>query len=105
MHIIRCRSRQLRECLFGGRQSFYYGKNLNEQRQRDRNATGGRDPIDLSQFFGAEIEEHDNEKKQDHDGAGIDENLNDSDEVGVEHRKERSETEKRNDQAERARDR
>ena len=30
-----------------------------------------------------EVEEHDDEDKEDHNGAGVDEDLNDADEVGI----------------------
>src|SRR5262249_22506555 len=105
MDVVRCRSCEWRESLVRDTQSADDGKNLNNKRQRDRDATGGGDPINISKFFRAQIEQHDDEKKKHHDGAGIDEDLNDPNEVSVERDEERGQRQKRNNQAKRARDR
>ena len=74
-------------------------KNLEEQGQRDGDSADQWEPTDLASFFGAKIKQHDDEKKEDHNRARIDQHLNDADEIGIERHEERGETKKRNHQA------
>src|ERR1700730_14132906 len=80
-------------------------ENLDEQGERDRNSASGGYPIDFAQSFRAQVEQHDDEKKKDHDRTRIDQHLNDADEEGIERDEEGGEAEKGNHEIERARDR
>src|ERR1043166_237322 len=92
--IISCRSYERRKFFLGGSEISNDVKNLDQQSECDDGAAGGRYPVDLAQSFSAQIEEHDDEKEQHHDGAGIHQHLNDPNEVGVERHEERSQPEK-----------
>src|SRR6267378_6480107 len=82
--IVRCRSCQRWKTLLRGLEPTNDGKNLDDEGERNSYASRRRDPINFSQFLGAQVEKHDDEKKQHHDRAGVDEHLNDADEIGVE---------------------
>src|SRR6266481_3960110 len=103
--IVRCRSCQRWKGLFRETKSADDSENLDHQGKRNRQAAGGRDPVNFSQLLSPQIEQHDDEKKQHHDRAGVDEHLDDPDEVGIERHKQRCERQKRDDETERARDR
>ena len=79
--------------------------NLNEQDERYPDAARGSEPIDSTPFFGLEVEKHDDEKKQHHHGACIHQHLNDSDKEGIKRHEKSGQPKKRNNEAERARDR
>ena len=61
--------------------------------------------VDAPQLFRPQIEQHDDEKEQDHDRAGINEHLDYANEVCIERHEESGKSEKGNNQAESARDR
>src|SRR5438876_1524134 len=61
--IIRCRSNQRRKFLLSRVEISNHVKNLHQQRERDHQAAGGREPVDLAQSFGAQIEQNDDEKE------------------------------------------
>jgi hypothetical protein len=58
--------------------------------------------IEAPSGLGLEVEEHDDEKEKDHDRAGIDQDLDDPDEKGVESDKESSKGKEGEDEAHRA---
>ena len=80
-------------------------------RDEDNESSEYRDPagqcgdVEAAAGLGLEVEKHDDEKKKDHDRAGIDEDLDDPDEEGVEGDKERGEGEEGEDETHRAVDR
>ena len=82
-----------------------YVKNLHGQGERDGNSSGGRRPIDFAQLFRAQVEQHDDKKKEDHDRAGVDKDLNDADEISIERHEERGQSEKGHNQTQRTRNR
>src|ERR1700719_955280 len=69
--VVGCRSWKRRESLFATGKATDYGKNLDREHERNRDPTGGCDPVDAPDFFGAQIEQHYDEEKQHHDCAGI----------------------------------
>ena len=77
--------------------------NLYEQDEHHPDAARDSEPVDSTPFFGLKIEKHDDEKKQHHHGACINQHLNDSDKEGVERHEQRGQPKERNNEAERAR--
>src|SRR6266705_3048079 len=82
--IVGCRSCQRRKSLSGRFKMADYIKNLDEQGERDGDSAGRGQPVNVASFFGAKIEKHDDKKKEHHHGAGINQDLNDADEVSIE---------------------
>src|SRR4029453_11325702 len=78
---------------------------LPEEDDGDSRAAGESNEVSLASLLCAQIEQHDDEKEQNHHRAGIDEHLNDADEKRVERQEERGQSKEGNDQAERARPR
>ena len=74
--------------------------NLNQQYHCDGAAARGSDPVYPTPFFGLQVEKHDDEKEKHHHRACINQHLNDSHEIGVKRHKQRSQSEKRDDQTE-----
>jgi hypothetical protein len=62
---------------------------LNEQNHGHSSAARGGEPVDPASFFGANVEQHDDEKEKNHHRACIDQHLNDADKKRVERHKQR----------------
>lgn len=101
--IVDCRSCQRGKTLFGRAELADNVKNLGKESERDGDASSRGQPVNAAQFFRAQIEQHDDEEKQHHDRTGVDQDLDNADEIGLERHKESSETEKRNDKTKRTR--
>jgi len=91
--------------LFGHSGATNDSKDLHEKRKSDEKATSESDPIHLAAFFRSKVEQHNNEQEQHHHGAGVDENLNDSDEKRIERHEQGGKPKETNYQTERTRDR
>src|SRR5438034_10963355 len=92
--IVGCRSCERRKSLPGRLKVADHKKNLNEQGERDCDSSCRRQPVDSPRLFGAKIEKHDDEKKQHHHRARVNQHLNNAYEVGVERHEESGEAEK-----------
>jgi hypothetical protein len=79
--------------------------NLNEQDERHADPARGSEPIDSTPFFGLQVKKHDDEKEKHHHRACVNQHLNDADKEGVKRHEQRSQSKKRNNEAQRARDR
>src|SRR5947207_5193776 len=105
VNVVGLRRSQRRKSLFGHGQLSHHKTKLDEECDGDRNATGYRDVIDFAQVFRPQIQQHDDEEKEHHDGAGVDEDLDGPDEECIQRDEQRREAHETNDETERARDR
>ena len=88
-HIVGCRSCQRRKSPSRRLKVPNDNADLNQQDHGHANAARGGEPVDPASFFGADVEKHDDEKKEHHHGACIDQNLNDADKKRVEGHEQR----------------
>ena len=103
-HII-CRRSERRKNPSRRLKVLNHDADLNQQDYRHSSAAYGTEPVDPASFLGADVQQHDDEKKEHHYGAGVDQHLDNPDEKCIELHEQRRKSKKRNNEAKRARDR